>query len=54
MLEDINDRLWLSWACAVVFTETQAVYAEVPSLGSVPIDFYKAACFTVRKLGGNL
>jgi|OM-RGC.v1.037405097 hypothetical protein len=54
MLEDINDRLWLSWACAVVFTETQAVYAEVPSLGSGPIDFYKAACFTVRKLGGNL
>jgi hypothetical protein len=54
MLEDINDRLWLSWACAVVFSETQAVYAEVPSLGSGPIDFYKAACFTVRKLGDNL
>ena len=54
MLEDINDRFWLSWACAVVFTETQAVYAEGPSLGSGPMDFYKAAYFTGLKLGGNL
>jgi hypothetical protein len=29
LLEDIKVRLWLSWACAVVFTETQAIYAAL-------------------------